>query len=71
MYSYVLDPETCGVAGTWRQEERGRWYAVCSSGQGLAVYGGLSHDVGQHHSLTIIFTVGTVMRSLDASLSWC
>ena len=54
--SWVLDPETCRVTGARHREAGG---------------GGRNHDVGQYHSLNLIFSAATATRSHHASRSWC
>ena len=54
--SWVLNPETCWVAGARHKE-------VGGSGQ--------NHDVSWYHRLNLIISLGTATRSHDASRSWC
>jgi len=65
----VLDPETCWVAGA-RHREAGSGWRVAGGGR-LVVLGGRYHDIGWYHSLNLIFSAATTMRSHDASWSWC
>ena len=67
--SWVLDPETCWVAGTMHREVYSRW-RVAEAGRQAADGASQNHDVGRYHSLNHIFSVGTATRSHNVSLSW-
>ena len=67
---WVLDPETGWVAGARHQEADGRWWEAWGSRQ-VADGGGWNYDVGSYHCLKLICCLATMMRSHDASWSWC
>ena len=56
------------VAGGGWQVAGGRWQVAGS--RWWPAYGGQNHDVGQNHSLNLIFSEATATRSHDASRSW-
>ena len=57
------------MAGSVWRVACGVWRVACGKWQ--AVYVGRNHDVGQYGSLNLIFSAATMIRSHDASRSWC
>jgi hypothetical protein len=66
VYSWVLDLQTCWVAGTRYQKVDGRWREAWE-GRRVADSGGWNLDVGLNNSLNLIFSSAPTTRFHDGS----